>query len=115
EIGPGGQQRIFWAPWNMNISPLTMRSSANACGEKRPITSGIQHLVCETLSCPAPASTGAGPTFAMRNALLILILIAAACRQQPVQTSTTDTVRPSTTGTTATETGGGAPVTSSTS
>ena len=53
----------------------------------------------------------------MRKALLAALLIAAvACHRKPAETAvgSTDTLQPSTTGTTATETGGGAPVTSST-
>jgi hypothetical protein len=53
----------------------------------------------------------------MRKALLAALLIAAvACQRKPAETTvgSTDTLQPSTTGTTATETGAGAPVTSST-
>lgn len=54
----------------------------------------------------------------MKKAVFIALLTAAlACHRKPVESTvgSTDTVQPSTTGTSATETGGGAPVTNSTS
>src|SRR5262245_36154639 len=58
--GIGGQPRIFWAPWSMNMSPLTMRSKKNVCGVKRPITSGIAtpRLQNAFMSCASLSTRG---------------------------------------------------------
>src|SRR5438128_2082197 len=99
------------------MRPPTMRRRAKAWDEKRPMTSVMQHLVCGTLSEVGPASSGVGIALqgGMRKAFAIALLACAtAChRHKPVESSvgSTDTVQPSTTGTTATETGGGPPVT----
>jgi len=53
----------------------------------------------------------------MRKAFVVALLVVAfACHRRPTETTvgSTDTLQPSSTGTTATETGGGTPVTGST-
>src|SRR5437764_2410260 len=115
----GGAPRIFCVPWSMNMSPTMIRMIANAGPVKRPTTCGIQHLACGRLSRSKPGSCARIPDchLLMRKALLVALLVAAAaCHRRPTDTSvgSTDTLQPSSTGTTATETGGGTPVTDST-
>src|SRR5579859_5389552 len=106
---PGGQPRSFWAPWQAKRSPTMMRNSANTCAEKRPITASIHDL--------RPDGIHIADQSAMRKtfAIVTLLLLCLACNRHPAESTqgSTDTIQStpsSTSGTTATETGGGPPV-----
>src|SRR3954447_25373824 len=53
--GIGGYPSSFCVPWIANMSPAMIRSNANVCAEKRPITSAILHLRRRRRSRRAPA------------------------------------------------------------
>src|SRR5207302_4049557 len=120
-FGIPGYPRSYCVASITNIRPAMMRSNANVCAEKRPITSGILHLrrdgvhVARQPGAAIAPQGGGGLSMRIRGVIIVIaiLFLCTACNRRPAKTTTgsTDTLQPTSAGTTATETGTGAPVT----